>query len=147
MVLNALRFENKTYKDCQYQKKILKFLMHLPERTADPTIYILSGELPIEADLDKKYLTQLMNILRSNGIEKQLAIRQLAIKDNNSKSWFIYVAKILKKYDLPSIYVAMEKPMSKIQWKAKLKKSVNTLWEKKDNGRKQYKNQSEIPVC
>ena len=48
---------------CQYQKKILKFFMHLPERTADPAIYILSGELPIEADLGKKYLTQLMNIL------------------------------------------------------------------------------------
>ena len=41
--------------------------MHLPERTANSGVYLLSGQLPIEADIEKKYLTQLMNILRSEG--------------------------------------------------------------------------------
>ena len=37
----------------------------------------------------------------------------------------------MKKYDLPSIYEVMEEPTSKNQWKAKLRKVVNTQWEKR----------------
>ena len=91
--------------------------MHLPERTANPGIYILSGQLPIEADIDKKYLTQLMNIFRSEGIEKELAWRQLSVKDVKSKSWFIYVSNILRKYNLPSIYDLLENPVPKQKWR------------------------------
>ena len=70
--------------------------MNLPERTADAAVYILSGEIPIEAEVDKKLLSQLMNIFRGEGIEKELARRQLAMKDRNSHSWFIYAAKTLE---------------------------------------------------
>ncbi|KAK3087469.1 hypothetical protein FSP39_006351 [Pinctada imbricata] len=45
------------------------------ERTADAAVYILSGEIPIEADVDKKILSQLMNIFRGGGIEKEIALR------------------------------------------------------------------------
>ena len=112
----------------QYQRKVLKCIMHLPERTANAGVYILSGQLPIEADIDKKYLTHLMNILRSEGVEKELAWRQLAVKDDKSRSWFIYVAKILAKYNLPSIYDLLENPVQKSKWRETVKSVVSERW-------------------
>ena len=38
----------------QFHKKILKQVMHLHERTADTAVYILSGQLPLVADLHFK---------------------------------------------------------------------------------------------
>ena len=112
----------------QYQRRVLKSIMHLPERTANPGIYILSGQLPIEADIDKKYLTQLMNIFRSEGVEKELAWRQLSVKDVKSKSWFIYVSNILRKYNLPSIYDLLENPVPKQKWRGIVKSEVTKYW-------------------
>ena len=123
----------------QYQRKVLKCIMHLPERTANSGVYLLSGQLPIEADIEKKYLTQLMNILRSEGVEKELAWRQLSVKDTKSKSWFIYVSNILSKYNLPSIYDLLENPVSKLKWRETVKSAVSRFWEaeiKKDGMQK-----------
>ena len=100
----------------QYQRKVLKCIMHLPERTANPGVYLLSGQLPMEADSEKKYLTKLINILRSEGVEKELAWRQLSVRDTKSKSWFIYVSNILSKYNFSSIYDLLENPVSKLKW-------------------------------
>ena len=50
---------------------------------------MLSVQLPIDADIDKKYLTHMMNILRSEGVEKELASRQLAVKDDKSRSKYM----------------------------------------------------------
>ena len=108
----------------QYQRKILKSIMHLPERTANAGVYVLAGQLPIEADIDKKYLTHLMNILRSEGVEKELAWRKLAVKNTKSRSWFMYVAKILTKYNLPSIYDLLEHPVPKLKWRETVKSVV-----------------------
>ena len=113
--------------------------MHLPERTANSGVYLLSGQLPIEADIEKKYLTQLMNILRSEGVEKELAWRQLSVKDTKSKSWFMYVSNILSKYNLPSIYDLLENPVSKLKWRETVKSAVSRFWEaeiKKDGMQK-----------
>ena len=62
----------------QYDKVFMKRIMQLPSRAADAAVYILSGEIPGEADLDKKILGQLMNILLSSGVERSIAERQLA---------------------------------------------------------------------
>ena len=40
----------------QYQRKILKSIMHLPERRANAAVYVLAVQLPIEADIDKNTL-------------------------------------------------------------------------------------------
>ena len=40
----------------QFHKTILKQVMHLHERTADTAVYILSGQLPLVADLHKGVL-------------------------------------------------------------------------------------------
>ncbi|CAG2213888.1 unnamed protein product [Mytilus edulis] len=85
-----------------YFKQLLKRIQHLPERTADSATYLLSGQMPIEAEIDKRTLTLFGNIIRNpNTVEFKLAQRQLAIKDRNSKSWFTYVQQLLEKYNLP----------------------------------------------
>ncbi|KAK3098774.1 hypothetical protein FSP39_022998 [Pinctada imbricata] len=111
-----------------YHKKVIKQLMHLPQRTADAAVYILAGDIPIEGDLHIKILGQLGNIFRSNGVERKLAERQLAMKEGNSASWFIYAKSILERYDLPSIYDLSESPPAKTEWNALIRKKVVTTW-------------------
>ena len=86
----------------QFHKRFLKQVMHLHERTADAAVYILSGQLPLVADLHKRVLGTLGSVLRSNSIERELAERQIQLKDKKSKSWFVYVGPILSQYNLPS---------------------------------------------
>jgi len=83
----------------KFQKKILKQLLSVPPNTPDPAIYILSGILPIEAQIHIKVLNFYNNVCNQaeTSIEKQLARRQLSIKAMNSNSWFIDVENILYK--------------------------------------------------
>ena len=84
----------------QFHKKFLKQVMHLQERTADSAVYLLSGQLPLVADLHKRILGTLGGMLRSSSIEREIAERQIILKDH--KSWFVYVNSILSQYKLPS---------------------------------------------
>ncbi|CAG2246109.1 unnamed protein product [Mytilus edulis] len=105
---------------------------HLPERTADSATYLLSGQMPIEAEIDKRTLTLFGNIIRNpNTVEFKLAQRQLAIKDRNSKSWFTYVQQLLEKYNLPSSSVLLQEPPGKFSWKNLVSKAVKTYWTNK----------------
>ena len=61
--------------------------MHLHERTADTAVYILSGQLPLVADLHKRVLGTLGSVLRGNSIEREIAERQILLKDKKSQSW------------------------------------------------------------
>ena len=54
----------------QFHKKFLKQIMHLQERTADSAVYLLSGQLPLVADLHKRVLGTLGSVLRSSSIER-----------------------------------------------------------------------------
>ena len=78
-----------------YHKKLLKQLLSLSTNTADPTIYILSGMIPIEAELHIKILTLFGTISRSEKTsnEWRIAERQLKLKSFNSSSWFIDIKK------------------------------------------------------
>ncbi|KAK3102011.1 hypothetical protein FSP39_008101 [Pinctada imbricata] len=103
-------------------------MLQLPERTADEGVYIIAGEIPIEAEIDRKILTQLMQIFRGEDIEKDIAERQLAVKDSTSNSWFIYAGKILEKYDLPKIHDLLRTPIAKGVWKKQLTESIINFW-------------------
>ena len=83
-----------------FQKKIIKQILNIPINTADSAVYILSGLLPIEAQIDKKILTLFNNICRQedSSVEKQIAWRQITVKTLKSNSWFITVKIILLKY-------------------------------------------------
>jgi hypothetical protein len=50
-----------------------------------------------------------------DSVEYQLALRQLAIKDCDSNSWFITVNAILLSYELPSAHKILLNP--KKNWK------------------------------
>ena len=64
--------------EVQY-KRLLKQVLSLPTTVADLAIYLLSGDLPVEAVMHKKTLSRFVNITRlpSESIELQLAKRQL----------------------------------------------------------------------
>ena len=72
-----------------YQRTTIRQILHLPERVASSAVYILSGQLPVEAEIHKRRLTLYGNIVRKECVEKDLARRQLAVKDTTSKSWLI----------------------------------------------------------
>ncbi|KAK3089378.1 hypothetical protein FSP39_003138 [Pinctada imbricata] len=114
----------------QYHKRWLKQMLQLPERTADEGVYIIAGEIPIEAEIDRKILTQLMQIFRGEDIEKDIAERQLAVKDSTSNSWFIYAGKILEKYDLSKIHDLLRTPIAKGVWKKQLTESIINFWKR-----------------
>ena len=72
-------------------------------KTADSAVYLLSVQLPLVADLHKRVLGSWGSVLRSSSIEREIAEIQILIKgnkiilikDNKSKSWFVYVNSIL----------------------------------------------------
>ena len=47
-----------------YQRTLIRHILHLPERVAFSAMYILSGQLPVEALIHKRRLTLYGNIVR-----------------------------------------------------------------------------------
>ena len=66
-----------------YQKKMLKQILSPPTSTSDVAVYVISGFLQVEGQIDKKILTLPNNVARQDNtsVEKQIAIRQLTIKN------------------------------------------------------------------
>lgn len=112
-----------------YFIKLLKQLQHLPERTANVAALLLLGQLPLESEIHKRILNLFGNIIRNYGsIERDIAIRQLAVKSRTSDSWFIKIVELTELYSLPSPYDLIESPPSKHVWKQLVKKSVHSFW-------------------
>lgn len=125
-----------------FQKKLLKQILSVPPNTSDAAIYLLTGFLPIEAQIHKKAL-QFFNNITNQGeesIEFKLAKRQLSIKSNSSASWFMDVKKLLLKYNLQDPMQLLEQPVPKHIWKSNVNKLVDQFWinDIKDNS-KMYK--------
>ena len=108
-----------------YYRKLLRRVQGLPDSTSNAATYALLGALPLEAMLHLRCLSLLGQIARldSEHSLKQLAFRQLALYDDASGSWFCYVRKICRKYDI-DIYHTLEFPMKKESWKRQIKKRV-----------------------
>ncbi|CAG2244707.1 unnamed protein product [Mytilus edulis] len=108
----------------KFQKKMLKQLMSLPTNTPDPAINILTGILPVEAQIHLKVMTLFINVCTqpNESLEKQLARRQLCIKSMNSNSWFIQVKTIMLKYDLGNASEWLDIQMKKDELLNKAKK-------------------------
>ncbi|CAC5378067.1 unnamed protein product [Mytilus coruscus] len=121
---------NKYAKTRAVSKTTLKKILSLPPNTPDPAIYIISGLLPIEAQIDTKSLILFNNICRQNNRskEKQLAYRQLLIKPDNSNSWYIAIKKLLYKYDFSDIIQFLDNPPKKFEWKNIIQKKVDLYW-------------------
>ena len=88
-----------------FQRKTLKQILSLPGRTSDAAIYILLGAESVEQTIHKSIIGLYLRILQNeNSAEYELAARQLAVKREDSNSWFSTVQEILTKYKLPSAY-------------------------------------------
>ncbi|CAC5395417.1 unnamed protein product [Mytilus coruscus] len=112
-----------------FHRKILRHLQSLPQRTAIAAIYLLIGGLLIEAELHKKQLSFLHNLLSSNVQRvKDIIIRQMSVNYDNPNSLFSTIREILLKYGLPPIHLLQESLPSKMKWKSIVTKQLNTYW-------------------
>ncbi|MES9884980.1 MAG: reverse transcriptase family protein [Sedimenticola sp.] len=114
-------------------KKFLKQILSLPTTVANPAVYILSGTIPVEGTIHKRALTLFGNIsrLQDESLEKQIAERQLNVKNMESSSWFIAVKKILLKYELNDPLELLNNPPQKLYWKKTVNTAVNNFWKER----------------
>ncbi|KAH3804301.1 hypothetical protein DPMN_132585 [Dreissena polymorpha] len=119
-----------------FHRKCVKEILQLPDNTANCAIYLITGLLPIQAQVDICVLSFLHNIcsLDESSIEKQILIRQIHVKTIDSNSWVTEIRKILWKYELGSLEDIIEGMPSKFTWKTELYKAVNAYWSTKVNG-------------
>ncbi|CAC5410725.1 unnamed protein product [Mytilus coruscus] len=115
----------------QQHKRWIKQILSLKLNVADPAIYLLSGLLPLEAEIHIKIITLFGNITRAerSSLEWRIAERQLQIKTYSSNSWFIDLKKICGKYDIVELEQYLEKPLTKIKWKKFTTKKIHKYWE------------------
>ena len=113
-----------------YLRQLLRQLQNFSDRVANSAVLLLIGIPPVAAQLHIRTLTFLGSIMRSeDSALRQIAIRQLAIKNFKSKSWFIYCARLLYKYDLPSIHHLVSFPPTKPYWARLVKRNILLYWE------------------
>ena len=106
-------------------------IQNLPTETACCAIHILLGTLPIEGILDAQVLGLFVRVLNlENAREKDIVIRQLAVKGKDSASWTQKVRRILWKYDLPSAYELVTDTPRKEEWKRKVRQAIQQYWTK-----------------
>ena len=85
-----------------FYRKTLRMLQGLPPSTAIEAVYLLSGQLPAEAILHCRALGLLGQIsrLEKDHPLRQLAFRQLALRDIKIGSWFSSIVTIAAKYKI-----------------------------------------------
>ena len=111
-------------------KQTLKHILSLPNNTADPAPFILSGLIPAEGLIHLKALTFFGNICRlhDSSVERKIAERQLSIKCDTSNSWFITVKMLLVRYNLPCAFEVFNNTPSKQSWNKLVTTHVNEYW-------------------
>ncbi|CAC5366666.1 unnamed protein product [Mytilus coruscus] len=111
-------------------KKFLKQILSLPTCVADITVNILTGILPIEAQVHIRALGLFNKICNQpdDSVEKSLAKRQLIIKNDESSSWFIAIKHMLRKYDLQEASWYLNNPVKKTVWTSTIKKTIYNHW-------------------
>ena len=107
----------------------LKRFQSLPTRVATCAVYLLPGALPLEAELHKRQLSLLYNILVSdNETVKGLAERQIAVNLDNKLSYFSKVQDILEQYQLPHLRDLKDCMQSKEHWKFQIRTAIYNYW-------------------
>ena len=112
-------------------KEILRQILTLAQNTPDCDVYILTGFISIEKQIEKKALIFFNNICNQHeeSIEKRLARRQLSTKKNkNSNSWFMNLKILLLKYNQDDPLDLLDNPRKKEEWKLNVIKQINQSW-------------------
>jgi hypothetical protein len=124
--LDVIKFMNEDIKNVSlYQRKLLKQIQNLPERTSNAAALLLLGQIDIESEIHKRILKLFGSIIRNeHSVERKLALRQLAMQNHQSGSWFVKVVELAELYGLPSAYDLLDTPPGKYQWKQLVNKAV-----------------------
>ena len=108
---------------------MLRLLQGLPKRTPRCISYLLLGARPLQAEIHIRQLTFLGNIIRSGNLALlQIMKRQITLKDNNSKSWFVYMENLVDRYELSPLDTLMSGIPPKSKWKKIVQKHVEEYW-------------------
>ena len=110
---------------------IIRNLLSLRERVAREAVYLLSGFIPVEAEIHIRVLVLYGAITRlpSNSPLFEVAFRQIAHRDSPS-SWFKYVRKVAAKYGLePVVLGAMSIPWQAKRWKRYITDKIRKHWD------------------
>jgi hypothetical protein len=94
---------------------VLKQIQNLPEKAQNVAAYLLLGAVPVQAHIHRAMFT-FCNMLRNQGsLERELLIRQLCMKGDDSRSWVTQLREMFSQYHLPSAYDIAANPPSKDQ--------------------------------
>ena len=90
---------------------------------------MLIGAHPLEAELHKRQLGLLYNILIcTNKTIPELSARQIAFNLDNNQSYFSKVQDILNIYDLLNLQCLSKSLTSKEIWKIQVKRAIHKHW-------------------
>lgn len=118
----------------KFHVQLLRKVQSLPDRTATGIVYLLLGALPIEAEIHKRQLGFLYNLLScENETIQKLTERQIAVNLDNQLSFYHRVSEVLLLYGLPDISTLKECLTTKLSWKVQVKLAVNSYWTAKYN--------------
>ncbi|KAH3722371.1 hypothetical protein DPMN_065329 [Dreissena polymorpha] len=113
-----------------FQRKILRHLQGLPERSSNAALYTLIGAEPIELVIERNRMALFLNIARLPGsVEHQVLHRQLAMSNPDRNSFSTSIREILHKYNLPPSEDLLQNPPSKHQWKTTFRNATTDYWE------------------
>ena len=104
-------------------------MQSFPDKTHSSAVLALLGILPLQRVIHKSMLNLLWRWFSCEGIEKDIAVRQLATKSDSESSWFSKVKQLLVLYDLPSSSQLLERVPSKLKWKRTVNNAINTVEE------------------
>ena len=109
----------------QYQRKSLQQIQSLPDKNHGSAVLALLGMLPLEKVIHKNMLNLFGRWIVSDGIERDIAERQLALKSVTEHSWFNRIKLLLEIYKLPAASHLMDNVPSKSKWKKMVNKAIN----------------------
>ena len=105
----------------QFQRKSLKQIQSLPDKTQNSAVLAFLGILPLECVIHKNMLNLFGRWIMTDGTEKDIAVRQLAMKSPSELSWFNKLKQLLTLYGLPLPSQLLEN----VPTRNKLKQMVN----------------------
>jgi hypothetical protein len=121
---------SKTHLDIlnKFHMKTLRNFQSLPSRTAKGATFPLIGALPLEAEIHRRQLSFLHNILACNNTTIRDLAELVLIDIDNPLSFFCITSQLLHQYELPDINTLAKNQPKKISWKHTVREAVRKHW-------------------
>ena len=115
-----------------YHKRLLRQIQGLPDSTASEAVYLLLGTVPIEATLHQRVLSLFGSVCRLEPKHpiRLMAMRQMAVKSESSKSWLAYIRSLGHIYGFDPCH-ALQFPVHKLAWKKFTRSLILGHWQDK----------------